>query len=119
MLMSRILTTVLAGAITAVIALCAPQSAIAQSITCTPVQVADFPGSRIHILCAPPGAGNIKYFALGVGDASEANRVLSLAASALVANRKLLIYFNPNDLSGTAFGCQNADCRAILGIELF
>jgi hypothetical protein len=118
MLMSRISTTVLAGAITAVIALGAPQSAIAQSITCTPVQVADFPGSRIHILCAP-GAGNIVYFALGVGDANEANRVLSLAASALVANRKLLIYFNPNDLSGTAFGCQNADCRAILGIELF
>ena len=94
MLMSRISTTVLAGAITAVIALGAPQSAIAQSITCTPVQVADFPGSRIHILCAP-GAGNIVYFALGVGDANEANRVLSLAASALVANRKLLIYFNP------------------------
>ena len=45
--------------------------------------------------------------------------MLSLAASALVANRKLLIYFNPNDLSGTAFGCQNADCRTILGIELF
>jgi hypothetical protein len=41
------------------------------------------------------------------------------AATAVAARRPLSILYDPNDLSGAAIGCLNADCRLIQSVELF
>ncbi len=117
MLMSRTSVAALTAATVVLLGLLVPRPANANVFTCKPVQVADFPQSRIHVRCAP-GDGSIEYFALGASDANEANRVLSLAAAALAGNRLLVIFYDPNDLSGAGIGCQNHDCRLIQGIEM-
>jgi hypothetical protein len=86
--------------------------------TCTPVNVAAFPKSRIHVRCAP-GDGAIEYFALGLSNQDDANRALSIAATAFAAKKNLIIWYESSDLSGAGFGCSNAVCRVIIGIEIF
>lgn len=104
------------GALTA--ASTGPARAAQKSFTCTPVNAAAFPKSRVHVRCSP-GDGAIEYFALGLSSQDDANRALSIAATALAAKRNLIIWYDPSDLSGASFGCLNADCRVIMGIEIF
>lgn len=89
-------------------------------IDCRPDEVASL-GNRVHVHCTT-GRNNIVYFALGTRRTTEekefANRVLSLASAALVSGRSLAIRFDANDLSGTAIGCLNTDCRLIHTIYL-
>jgi hypothetical protein len=99
--------------------LCTPvASAAEKSFSCTPVDVAAFPKSRVHVRCSP-GDGAIAFFALGLTNQDDANRVLSVAATALAAKKKLLIFYDPNDLSGSNIGCLTSDCRLIRGIQMF
>jgi len=108
----------LAGAVFSACALIgSPAPALADFFSCTAQGVAVFPGSRIHVRCNP-GDGAFTFFALSVAN-PDASRVLSLAATAVAARRPLQILFNPNDLSGAAIGCLNADCRLIQAVELF
>jgi hypothetical protein len=110
----------LAGAVAsacAIIASSAPVLAAPKFFTCTAQGAAVFPGSRIHVRCNP-GDGAIAFFALSVAN-PDASRVLSVAATAVAARRPLEILYDPNDLSGAAIGCLNADCRLIQGVELF
>ena len=89
-----------------------------KTFTCNPVDVADFPGKRVHVQCSP-GDGAISFFALGVSNEAEANRVLSIAATAFAAKKQLTIWYDPADLSGGSLGCNNSDCRMIHGIRMF
>lgn len=89
-----------------------------KTFTCNPVDVADFPGKRIHVRCSP-GDGAISWFALGVSNEAEASRVLSIAATAFAAKKQLTIWYDPADLSGGNLGCNNNDCRMIRGIRMF
>ena len=101
------------------LALAAPHAfAATKTFTCTPVDVAVFVKSRVHVQCSP-GDGAIKWFALGVGDQNEANRVLSVLSTALAAQKHLTIWYDPNDLSGGAIGCNTGDCRLIQGVRMF
>jgi hypothetical protein len=104
------------GALTA--ASTGPARAAEKTFTCTPVNVAVFPKSRVHVRCSP-GDGAIEYFALGLSSQDDANRALSIAATALTAKRNLIIWYDPSDLSGAGIGCLNANCRLIGGIEIF
>ena len=83
-------------------------------ISCTPVQVMTFP-ERVHVRCAA-AVGGISFFAVSTKDAAYAARVLSVISTAQVAGRTLTILYDPADLSGAAIGCQNTDCRLILGV---
>jgi hypothetical protein len=108
----------LAGAVVGACAVMAsPAPVLANSFTCTAQGAAVFPGARIHVRCNP-GDGAITYFAFSVAN-PDVSRILSLAATAVAAGRPLLIYYDPNDLSGAALGCTNDNCRLILGVELF
>jgi len=106
MLMSQTSVVALTAATAVLLGLLVPRPANANVFTCKPVQVADFPQSRMHVRCAP-GDGSIEFFALGASD-----------AAALAGNRLLVIFYDPNDLSGAGIGCQNHDCRLIQGIEM-
>src|SRR5215208_1759817 len=67
------------------------KDAHAATFQCNPVNVAVFVGSRIHVRCLP-GDGAIVFFALSVANANEANRVLSIASTALAVGRGLSIF---------------------------
>lgn len=96
-----------------------PNSAKAsqQTTLCTPSGVMAYStgSARVHVQCAAP-VGNISYFAVSGADAAVAARILSVASTALVSGRTLTIWYDPADLSGQNIGCQNTDCRLILGI---
>jgi hypothetical protein len=85
--------------------------------TCTPVDVAALP-KRIHVKCSP-GDGPILWFALGVTDDGDANRMLSILSTAFVAKKKLSILYDPDDLDGAKIGCNTSDCRLIRGAIMF
>ena len=108
----------LVGAMAGACALMAsPAPSLAAVFSCTATGAAVFPGARVHVRCNPAN-GAIAYFALSVAN-SDASRVLSLAATAVAVKRPLQIFYNPNDLSGAAIGCNNNDCRLIQGVEMF
>ena len=87
------------------------------SISCVPAGVASS-SSLVHVECATP-VGGIKYFALPVAAKDEANRLISLASTALVAGRTLGIWYDPADTTtGPTFGCASANCRRVLSIDL-
>ena len=84
---------------------------------CNPREVAAF-SKRIHVVCSP-GDGAIVFFALGLSSQDHANRVLSLASTAVALKKTIQILYDASDLSGANIGCQTNDCRLIRGIQLF
>lgn len=80
-------------------------------IDCTPVQVVTYAG-RIHVKCAA-AVGGITFFAAPTTDASHAARILSIISTAQVAGRTMVILYDPDDISGEAYGCLIHDCRPI------
>jgi hypothetical protein len=90
-------------------------SASANDLTCSPVEVAVFPKSRVHVRCVS-GDGPILFFAVSVADSGDANRVLSITSAALLAKRELIILYDRNDVSGGSIGCLADNCRLIQGI---
>jgi hypothetical protein len=108
-----LLVAVAAGVMSAA----SPKTAFAKAFTCHPVEVAVFPKSRLHVRCFP-GDGAIEYFALGVADA-DANRTLSILSTAFAAEKSLMIYYDPADLSGVTISCLLQDCRLIQGAAVF
>jgi len=94
--------------------------ALAATFTCTPVDVTAFVG-RVHVKCSSPaddGGSMIYFWAVSTGNQETANRFLTLAVSALVSGRQLVLAYTPGDTSGVPFGCQAADCRVPISISL-
>lgn len=92
----------------------------AASASCTPTDVTVFK-SRIHVRCSAgtaDSANTIYFFAVPTTDATRANRFMTIATSALVAGRRVVINFTSGS-SGASYGCQTSDCRPIdwFGIE--
>jgi len=55
----------------------------------------------------------ISWFAYPTSDSANASRMLSLFETAKAPGSTITFYFDDADTSGTAYGCQAADCRAI------
>ena len=81
---------------------------------------------RVHIFCATttpvsgaPTLTGITWFAYPTApDSAAASRFLSLFQSSTISGRVLWVELDPNDTSGSAFGCGASNCRRILGAEL-
>ncbi len=84
---------------------------------CVPVLTGSF-ANRIHVKCAASVGGGIRWFAADTTKADFANRFMSLVNTALVSGKTLSVYYDPADTSGTAFGCEAADCRRVIGINM-
>ncbi|MCC6850645.1 MAG: hypothetical protein IT294_19315 [Deltaproteobacteria bacterium] len=86
---------------------------------CTPMNVAMFAAQRMHVRCTTGGSpgGNIVYFAFSAKK-KDAAPMLDLLLSAKAQGKHLMIYYNPDDLSGQKIGCATNDCRLIVGAEL-
>jgi hypothetical protein len=83
--------------------------------TCNPDLVVSA-NVRVVAHCASPytnGAITIYWFAYPTSDSGNASRMLSLFETAKATSSTVTFYFDTNDLSGAAYGCLNADCRAI------
>lgn len=97
--------------------------AAAAWFSCSPVNVAVFFGSRVHVQCSSGyGAnGSFIYFALPAvasSDMQQANELQSMAMTAMTAGKQLSLYFDDADTSGVSFGCGTNDCRKLLGIVM-
>lgn len=97
---------------------CLESQAAPQWAACAPTEVTTFEG-RIHVRCQDPVAPSIVFLALSTADARFAARTLGVGVAAFAAGKGLSVLFDPDDLSGQAIGCLNADCRLIqaLGIR--
>jgi len=84
--------------------------------TCKPTDVATY-AERIHVRCDTK-AGNIAFFALPTANSAHAGRVLSVLLVALVESRSIRIEYDPNDTSGTSFGCLASDCRRLASVAV-
>lgn len=78
--------------------------------------------NRIHVRCttAPATMTALYFYALPTAsNTTQANRLLTLGSTALVANRKFIAHYGAGDTSGVEFGCQANDCRRLqaFGIE--
>jgi hypothetical protein len=110
--------TLLATLIVCIWTIAFPDLAKAASLTCTPEDGGVFPGKRIHVQCTK-GDGDIKWFALGVSNDGDANRMLSILSTAFALQKKLTIWYEPGDTSGSSIGCKANDCRLIEGARIF
>ena len=79
--------------------------------TCTPVNVAVFVGSRIHVRCAEVQAGAPVFYALSTED-RDVDRILNTLTSAITAGKTLFIFYN-KAASANPPGCLEQDCRKI------
>ena len=85
---------------------------------CTPSTVGVFT-NRIHVLCTAPYNTTIYYFGYcSICDSATASRLLSIFTAAKALGKNVGVYFDPNDTSGTACGCQSNDCRVVSGAEI-
>jgi hypothetical protein len=82
--------------------------------------------TRVHLWCQSttsvsggPALNGIYYFSVPTSpDSPLASRFMSLMQTAVIANRTVWVELDPNDTSGTSFGCGSANCRRIIGMEL-
>ncbi len=81
---------------------------------------------RVHIYCdtttpisgAPPIAA-VHWFAVSTsGDSAAASRFMSLLQTSVITARVIWVQVDPNDTSGTSFGCGSGDCRKMYGMEM-
>jgi hypothetical protein len=90
-----------------------------------PTHVAVFT-NRVHIFCTsttPVGGApvltGISWFAFPTApDSAAASRFLSVLQSTRIIDGYVWLEVDPNDTSGTAFGCAAGDCRRIYAAEL-
>jgi len=81
---------------------------------------------RVHIYCtsttpiaSAPALSGIFWFAFPTSpDSAGASRFFSLLQSTKITGGTLWVMVNPNDTSGSSFGCAASDCRKIYGAEL-
>ena len=74
--------------------------------------------NRIDVKCKETFDNGIRFFAVSTSKADFADNVLSVLNSAILARRTVRIRYDPKDLSGSSFGCNNNDCRRLLSIQL-
>ncbi len=89
------------------------------AFTCTPTGVAIFT-NRVHVRCTPAAPNSIAYFAYCTAtDSATASRFLSVFTTAKATGKNLVIFYDPNDLTGQQkCGCANGDCRLLTGAEI-
>jgi hypothetical protein len=74
--------------------------------------------NRIHVRCTTAAAGGISYFAFRNTDAAQTARHLSLLLVAYTTDSGIWVYYDPNDTSGGAWGCNVSDCRVFTGVSM-
>lgn len=95
----------------------APSFAASTFYTCKSAGVAVFP-ERMHVRCTQATSGGIVFFALPTANSAHAARILSSLLIAHSVGKNIVVEYDPNDTTGTAFGCLAPDCRRILSVTV-
>lgn len=74
--------------------------------------------NRIHVRCTTATVSGIYFFAVPTVDSVQANRLLTIGSTTLVAGRKFIATFHPDDTAGAAWGCQTNDCRPLVAFGI-
>ena len=82
--------------------------------------------NRVHVWCqtttpvaSAPALNGIYWFAFPtLPDSAAASRFLSLFQSSAISGRYVWLEVDPNNTSGSTFGCDSNNCRRIFGAEL-
>jgi hypothetical protein len=98
--------------------LAGPATAAITPFLCNVDEVTTFT-NRVTVHCAQPYNTSIYFFAAPASDRDFAARMEAIGLVAQVTGTVARVYFDPNDLSGTSFGCGSNDCRRITGIEVY
>ena len=94
---------------------------------CNPATHVGLFSNRVHMFCnsttpvsgAPALNSAIKWFAYPtLPDSAEASRFMSMMQTSRITGITVWFQLNPNDTSGSSFGCGSGDCRRIIAIEL-
>jgi hypothetical protein len=107
----------LAVVISALLILGSATQAFAARHTCNSVDVATF-ANRVHVRCDRATNGGIVFFAVATANSAHAARILSVLMMAHLTTRKIIVEYNPNDTTGTSFGCLAHDCRRLLSVAV-
>jgi hypothetical protein len=83
--------------------------------TCKSVNVSSY-AERVHVRCDKATSSGIVFFAVATANSAHAARILSVLMMAHLTATSIQIEYDPNDTSGTAFGCQAHDCRRLLSV---
>ena len=85
--------------------------------TCKPVDVTVYP-ERIHVRCDKPTSGGIAFFAVPTASTEPAHvaRILSVLLIARATAKNVEVQYDPEDISGTDFGCRADDCRRLVAV---
>ena len=89
-----------------------------QAMGGTPVWYACKPESifaaylRVHVKCSNPING-IQIFAASTDASDQSTRFLTLMSQARGSGKDVHVFYDPDDTSGTSFGCKAEDCRKI------
>ena len=74
--------------------------------------------NRVHVRCQfSPGGGPL-FFASPTSSSAEAMRLVTIASTALVSGRNLLVVWEPFDEAAASYGCATHDCRRPVEIRL-
>lgn len=85
--------------------------------TCKSVEVATYP-ERIHVKCTLATSGGIVFFAVPTANSAHAARILSSLLMAHTVGKNIVVEFDANDTTGTAFGCAANNCRRLLSVAV-
>jgi hypothetical protein len=82
---------------------------------------------RVHVYCqtttpvagAPSLNAAILWYAIPTSpDSAAASRFMSLLQTSVITAKPIWLLLDPNDTSGSSFGCGAANCRRIYGMEM-
>jgi len=81
---------------------------------------------RVHIFCTSttpiagaPAIDGIFWFAFPTSpDSAAASRFMSLLQTSVITAKPVWLQVDPNDTSGSSFGCGAVNCRRFYGMEM-
>jgi hypothetical protein len=114
----------LIGATFCIVLLGASSNAHAREVTCSVHEVKEF-SNRVHVRCEeayslPGNSGHpLQYFAAPKSSKALADQLSALGQQAEGAgSSRLIVTYEPADLTGSSFGCQTHNCRRVQGLQL-
>lgn len=98
-------------------------SQAAREVTCSVDEVKEF-SNRVHVRCEeayslPGNTGHpLRYFAAPKTSPTASQLKIVGDNAKAPGPSRLIVTYEPADLTGSSFGCQTHDCRPVLGLQL-
>jgi len=111
------------GMLGALVALWSANAQAAREVTCTVDEVKEF-SNRVHVRCEedyslPGSLGHpLRYFAAPKTSPTAGQLAILGENAKNPGPSRLIVTYEPTDLTGSSFGCQTQNCRPVQGLQL-